>query len=317
MLGKRRKEAAFWVARLEKAEPGSFRTTQTKARVLKELNREQEAVNLLQTYASKHANQARLVAKELEDLGRVDEASQFYLAASRSGLPEDALAQAGFLSRQGRLSEALNILENLWKKEDSNTVQIAEVALTFLYADVSSPDREQTERIARLLEASYHEGNRIQALVFQLANVRILQQRYAEAISLLRESTGQENGTGALNNLAWLLALHDGKPAEALTFVNQAIEQEGPVRELLDTRSVIYLISNRPELAREDSLGAIAQASDATLYFHLALACLKTGDRKAAADAMKKAREKGFTHDTIHPLEQKAFKEQIRELAQL
>ena len=49
-------------------------------------------------------------------------------------------------------------------------------------------------------------------------------------------------------------------------------------------------------------------------YFHLALAHLKTGDRKAAADAMRNAREKRFTHDTIHPLEQKAFKEQIREL---
>ena len=118
MLGKRCKEAAFWVARLEKVEPDSFRTTRIKARLLKEQNREQEAVRVLQAYASKHADQARLVASVLEQLGQKDEANQFYLAASRSGLLEDTLAQAGFLSRQGRLSEALDILEARWEKEN-------------------------------------------------------------------------------------------------------------------------------------------------------------------------------------------------------
>jgi lipoprotein NlpI len=91
--------------------------------------------------------------------------------------------------------------------------------------------------------------------------------------------------------------------------INKAIAAAGRKPDLLDTRGVIYTSLGRPDLALADlneALGTSPSPSSLT-YLHIAQAHLKANDRRAAADALSRAKSVGLDRERLHPLERTAL----------
>src|SRR5262249_2728127 len=107
----------------------------------------------------------------------------------------------------------------------------------------------------------------------------------------------------AYNNVAVLLALHEGKHEEALASIDKAIELAGPQPDLLDTRAIVYLATDKPERASDDLDQAQPPTAEPAAPFRLACAHLASNNNRAAREAYKRAKDEGFTLSRLHPLE--------------
>jgi tetratricopeptide (TPR) repeat protein len=231
---------------------------------------------------------------------------------SQSKRPEGTLELAGFLSRRNRVTEALDLCEAAWATCPPD--QVAATIVAILYT--VKKDENQFSRAERALDTALQKNPQIPALLFQVGNFRSIQGRYREAIGLYRKSVAlDQNSSGSLNNLAWLLALEDHNAAEALAVVNRAIEVAGPTAGLLDTRAVAYIIGGQSSLAIQDLLEVTAQSPSASVFFHLAQAYAARNDLKAASDALQKAKALGLEANKLHPLERAAYQRLLGQLA--
>src|SRR5207249_10064403 len=118
--------------------------------------------------------------------------------------PEKTLLLAAFLGRQGRLKEALDVCSTAWQK-----CPATEVALTTMFLLHQGPfEAAQYDRVdGWLKEPMAKEPKALMLMVFQ-ADLRLLQGRYLDAVSLYRQVLEQDSrNPTALNNLSWILAL--------------------------------------------------------------------------------------------------------------
>ncbi len=141
-----------------------------------------------------------------------------------------------------------------------------------------------------------------------------LEKHYREALDRLSSQSTDFNYGVAANTLAYLLALK-GQVDEASQLVEKSIEILGPMEDLLDTRAMVYLGQQRPEKARDVLLKLMDYGADAPgLYFHLALAYQALGDKENATRAMDQAMDKGFTANSVNPLERLRLEKLQQEL---
>ena len=84
--------------------------------------------------------------------------------------------------------------------------------------------------------------------------------------------------------------------------ISKAIEIAGPQPTLLDSRATVYLAMGQPQKAIVDLQQAVHDEPRADRQFHLALAHLRSGDTKAAADAMEQARKLGLKPEKLNSL---------------
>jgi tetratricopeptide (TPR) repeat protein len=307
-------EATTWFNRLERIEPKALRTAVIKARLLKAEGKEGEAVALLKASAASDKGNVGPVAVVLEQLGQADAAEEMYRrSAAQSPQPEALLTLAAFLGRQGRTSDALDCCERA--RRTCPPENVAETCVKILFA--AKVDDAQCRRVGHWLEEAIQSNPDALPLQFDLANVYILQGRYRDAKAIYqRLGERGANLAAPLNNLAWILAIQEGKGAEALDLVDRAIATTGPMPGLLDTRALAHMAMHRSDLAIKDLDQAIATGDSAILHFHLAQAYLMSKDRRAAAQALEKAKALGFKDSILHPLEQSAYRRLIGELAQ-
>jgi tetratricopeptide (TPR) repeat protein len=152
-------------------------------------------------------------------------------------------------------------------------------------------------------------------LLLFLAELEDLRGRYDQAIDLYREVLkAQPANVVALNNLAYFLALRKGEQEEALKLAEGLLAALGPVGEVLDTRGLIYQAAGRPDQAAKDFQAAVKQDPQAVKYFHLAQAQQAAGEQAAARSALARALGKGLKEESLHPLEQPAFRNLRSEL---
>ncbi len=125
-------EAQTWLDKLEKLEPRSLRTIDLKARLLKARGRAGEAAVLLEALVREKADRAGYVARLLEELGQVAAAEKLYRQfASQSREPQAILVLSGFLGRQNRPGEALDLCEKAWTSCPPDAVAEATVAVLY------------------------------------------------------------------------------------------------------------------------------------------------------------------------------------------
>jgi hypothetical protein len=98
-----------------------------------------------------------------------------------------------------------------------------------------------------------------------------------------------------------------GDPSGALALVNPSIDLVGLNPELLDTRAVVLTARGDTKAAIRDLDEALAAGPSATRYFHLAQARWKVHDRRAAADAFRRATSLGLNAESLHFLERPAY----------
>jgi Tfp pilus assembly protein PilF len=161
-----------------------------------------------------------------------------------------------------------------------------------------------------MIEDMLQKKPRSPSLYRSLAALRNLQEQYFEAQQLYRDALKIDaKDVLAMNNLAWLVSLNDGKGKEALQLLQEAENVAGPLPDLLDTRAVTYLIQGDSARAITLLEDVIAVSPTATDYFHLARAHAMARDRLAAATALKKAQELGLQSRILHPLERQVFRQ--------
>jgi tetratricopeptide (TPR) repeat protein len=306
-------EAEGVVARLRKVEPDTLRTLRLEGLVLKARGKSDAVVSPLQKFASANPEQATTVAALLDDLGQPAAAEELFRKATAAARrPEDVLLLAIFLGRQNRPGEALRLCEAAWK-----TCPRLAVADTCLQVLAAARDRAaHCATVARQLETAIQQAPEQTVLVSALAAVRRYEGRTADAVKLYREVVARNTtDPQALNNLAWLLALVEGKGDEAQQILKRAVAVAGPVPTLLDTRAVVYLAQGKAGPAVKDLEEVVTVAPSPARYYHLARAHALAGNRGAAGTAMNRACELGLTEALLDPLELPEFRRLSGELA--
>jgi tetratricopeptide (TPR) repeat protein len=299
-------EAQALLHRLEGIAPEAVETLELKVRLLQKQDQVDSARAVIRTYAQKKNASLSLVAVLFELLGpaAAPEAEAAYRQLMETSKEDgDLIRFASFLSRQGRVEEALKWCSRLW--ENASPEIAAQTSLALLRGGKAGPG--PTQQVAQRLQIALgkHRSTELMVVAAQLLD---LQGRYEEAVAAYRAILQEDaRHSTALNNLAWLLALKFQKPQEALATINRALDSAGPISTILDTRGVIYLHLNQPEPALKDFDQAVARTPRADFYFHRAQAFLALNRRPAAVDAFRVAQGLGLHPEMLHPLEQVAY----------
>jgi predicted Zn-dependent protease len=314
-------QAPFWIAKLEKMEPGTLRTIELKALLLSQQGKAAEGVTLVREYAKGKDGQIPPAAELLyaagliERLGEVPAAEDLYRAyVSRAKRSDALLVLAQYLGRSNRPAEALDLCDRAARSCAPEAVACASLAI------LSTPTatNDQRRRVEDWLDAALRKAPENAVLQVHLGVLRSFRGRYSEAEALYRRAMqGDHRGVRvmAMNNLAWLLALTSNRTAEALELVKGAMELAGPEPSLLDTRALVYLKRGEGQLAKRDLGAALLATPSASRYFHLAQAQLLTKNRAAAVAAFRKARELGLRTERLDPLERPVYHRLATELA--
>lgn len=141
-----------------------------------------------------------------------------------------------------------------------------------------------------LLDAAEKDQDDV-ALMFSLANVRIMQQRLNDAEQLYRQVLQlKPKHLLALNNLATLLSEQPAKSQEAIRYIDEAISIAGSQPSLLDTKGMALVHGGKSADAVPLLKSAASSVDgDPRFVFHLAVAYLRVNDKKNAEDAYAKA----------------------------
>jgi tetratricopeptide (TPR) repeat protein len=311
-------EAGQWLAALERSHPEALTTAELKARLLKAGGQGADAAAVLTERAAKFPAERLLLAGLLEELGQGAAAEPLYRAlAAEKPEPERRLQLARCVGRQGKLDEALRICAEA--RTAAAPEEVAYATLEVLHA--GRPSAAQLAEFRGWLEGKARALPRSAGLALCLADLADLEGRPAEAERVYRAVLAADpSNAQALNNLAWLLALHPGHGDEARRLAERALEILGPVPEVIDTRGLARLASGQTDGAVEDFQDAwrptLNPRTLSSIRFHLARALEVAGKPKEAADALKEARKAGLTEATLHPLERPAWKHLLETLPQ-
>lgn len=311
---KDRDQAAFWLSRLERLEPSSFRALEIRLHLLQQLKRNDEILARIREYvAGKDAN-VELAAALLDKLGLTKEAEEFYTKhLAQSKRPQSLMALIRYYIQQKRMPEALDLCERVWKMENCPAELAARASVAALRA--APPESNDFARVDQWLQAALRKDPQSIDLRLRLAELYDLQGRHQDIEAVYREILQFEPRHGiALNNLAWILAMRFQRGEEALQYINLAIERYGPAAELLDTRAAVYLVMGQARQAIADLQAALAQRSIDSAHLRLAQAFRQMNDLPAAREALRKGREAGFNPERLHPLEQAIHRELVQEL---
>ncbi|HEV2968642.1 MAG TPA: tetratricopeptide repeat protein [Pirellulales bacterium] len=321
-------EAELWIRRLEQIAPNEFATASLKAELLVKHGQVDAAIQTLRDALARQelppaeaTKKALLVAARLEELSRgatgpdrspaadklLAEAESMY-RKSVGEQPEQQLALAGFLARRGRFDESLSLLEATGTKADPNS--LAQAIVELVESDPAVAPSAPRSPLENLLLAAVDRTDHAPALLIALADLRIRQERFDDAIKTYREVLKKDaSNVVSMNNLAMLLALEKKQLDEALQLVDQAIAAAGPLPALLDSRASVYLALGKPQQALTDLEQALSAEPRPNREFHRALACYQLGQTQAAAQALHEARKKGLKPENLNPMERPAYQE--------
>jgi DNA-directed RNA polymerase subunit omega len=86
--------------------------------------------------------------------------------------------------------------------------------------------------------------------------------------------------------------------AEAKKLIDAAIDELGPLPDLLDTRGMIHMAAGESQQAVSDFAEAVLQPTDVK-FLHLAWAQMEAGDKAAAKDALEAGRRRGLASSRL------------------
>ncbi|MBI3411170.1 MAG: tetratricopeptide repeat protein [Planctomycetes bacterium] len=298
-------EAEVYFRKLENCLPNSFHTLRPKALLLAGRNQGEQAVPFLTQFTRTKPETVPAVAALLEEIGQIDAAETMLRNYAEKGdTPHGAILLAAFLGRRNRLDEGLRLCETAWP-----SCPAEEVADTLLGMMASGkPNPSHYEAAVKQLDLAQARNPKKTALMSAKATLRRLQGNLDGAIETYRSALALDaDNPLALNNLAWILALKKGHTDEAMEMMQRAIRLHGPSPAFLDTRGVIHILRNEPQLAVRDLDVVVQESPTYVHYFHLAQAHSLAGNRASAARAWTKARSLGLQETNVDILEVLAF----------
>jgi tetratricopeptide (TPR) repeat protein len=306
-------EAAVWLAKLERLQPGSYAVTELGTRLRRAQGRTAEAETLLTDSLSKPGAQVASTAALADELGlpKAAEAAYRRLAADPAH-PQHLLALATFLGRQGRTADALAACDQA--RRSCPIESVAAAGVTVLMA-TPAPGLGERQKVAGWIDEALRTKTGVPAIVGLRAALMSLEGRTEEAIALYRKVASDDPDNAlARNNLAYLLAATGGPADEARSLLERARAVAGPVPEVRITEAVVELQAGRAEVAARLLQELADEAPSAVVYYHLARARFMAGDRAAALAALNAARRLHLKPTDLHPLDRPAYQQLLSDL---
>ena len=305
--------AGKWLDRLQKLVPEDFEGAVLRARWQAgrdDHDNAQSALRKLATTATGKTRNARLldlvqacdaIVKTQRDAALktsyaqlADELHQLALATD----PQHVQQYVEWLGQQGRMTEAFQQLDSVWKLLPPEVAAGVTLSLVGNATNAAEHFEAIEARLTKALDKSPKSG----LIKVCLADLRSLRGDQDAAETLYREVLeGDRRHVPALNNLAWNLATRGKMTDEAMLLIERAIAIAGPAPQLLDTRACVFLSQHNAARALKDLKRVLVEEPTATAHFHLALVHAETGETDAARDSLKTATLRGFKPQ--HPLE--------------
>jgi tetratricopeptide (TPR) repeat protein len=287
-----------WLARLQKVSPDSAITLALEARLaIAENDRKAaaEAARKLMPGAGvsgTEPGQLSAIARLMEQLG-FPKAADKVLAQYAEAAPEGVVARADFLGRLKRTDEALELLESRWDDVPLERLLSSGVQAARLHDD---PAATAARIDPWFVKAKRVDPGSIMVLLLE-AESRTLQNRPDEAEKIYRDLLARTDLDAVQkaivsNNLAFHLARPDSV-TEAKSLIQAAIDELGPLPDLLDTRGMIHLAAGETKAAVADLEEAVLLPTDAK-FLHLAWAQFRDGDKVGAKESLEAGRRKGL-----------------------
>lgn len=319
-------EAQPRIDQLVAADPNSTVAIEAKSRLLVVQDKIDSAIELLESMIPNptppdQQGVKRTVAGFMISLARSatpEGAKALRSAAERiirnyvEAVPNEQLLLANFLGEHGDLEECLTMCQ---KYVDGGTLQSPiEVALANLRNRRNEATEKQFARVEGWIQRARKEIKSPFAAKFFEADLRDIQGKYDETEAIYRDVLAQQGlrdaeTVTALNNLAYIVAMRDNNGEEAIQLIQKAIDINGPMAELLDTRGMVQVSLNKPEEAIKDIEAALVERPDWLKFLHLAVAQLRANRIEAVSDAYQEAERRGLNERQVPPLERKFFVE--------
>jgi tetratricopeptide (TPR) repeat protein len=212
---------------------------------------------------------------------------------------------ATLVAQRGRVDEALRLCETA--ESILPNLDVAQMSVAVLRQ--VTPSRAQIDRVKTRLRKWVEADPRSTVLMNYLANASELEENYDEASDLYAQVLKIDpQDVWALNNLAFLAALHQTQGDLGLQLISRAIRIAGPVANLLDTRAAIYLVLNDPKHAIRDLNTALNEKAEVASYIRLVQAHLAGNNKRAAREAFQKAKELMNSASNLHALDAASYR---------
>ena len=320
-------EAAIWLTKLEQLQPDAPRTAELQIRILAGRKNMPAAKATLQKLADKQSAQLGAIAQLAERVGLLTEAEEYYKkfeVANLAKRPEVVLARAEFYGRNNRLKEAMEICDRAW--ENCSPLVVSQVCISILGSSEPGEIRELIVQVTKRIEdAVQTKGIPKAAVQTQMAFLRNLAGDYDGAITIFRsQASADQTGVAgkqaralALNNLAYLVAVHLRQHDDALAQIKVARGLIGDNSDLLDTQALVLMHRGTKadyEEARPLLEGIVAAAPSGVAYFHLALLEKKQNKKEEKLIAWQDANRLLLKASDLHPMERREYEAMKSEL---
>jgi cellulose synthase operon protein C len=230
-------------------------------------------------------------------------AAEWLLRSKLKVSTTDTVALIAFLTRQNRVTEAIDLWKDQFTANAAEDFAIAAAAL----AGHSGVNRQDLTEMTNSVK-SVRGDHPSRGYLAGLSQLLCFQGEHAEAIAVYREMRKLDpNDLATTNNLACYLALSGNHSNEALELINGAIDSEGTTGPLLDSRGMILLEMGRAEEALRDLERAVIMTPTAPTYLHLAAALKELKQHEKSDTAMVQAVKMGLRADQLHPLERARY----------
>jgi tetratricopeptide (TPR) repeat protein len=226
---------------------------------------------------------------------------------------DEKFALAMFYGRHGRIREAVDQCEAL--RASSPPEQVVLAALNILAGGAANA--AELKRVEGWINDAEAQGNdKVDPRSLRAALLAIRGDVAAARDLYLQVLQAKPNDYVALNNLAWLLALtgNSQERAQALPFIDRAIQIVGPSPTLLDTRAIVHFALQDLDKAESDLNIAIGSQPSPVYLYHLARVQLAKGMKPAAQETLGKAKEYGLSPQLLDPLERPLYGQILTEL---
>ena len=309
------------IKRFREIAPKDPRLVQLRARVISEKG-DQAQLNKMLTSLLPNVGGAMTPQQLKTTLGVAQLAAQYgdYELAGKlykiyaKRVPDQTFELARFLAYHGDCDQALDLLKRLYPDQTDKVVQLANRMITVRRDEFGD---KYDEPVNRLLNAALREDPDSVARQLARAEAYETQGKHDESIAaydqlLQRDDLPTQIRAAAMNNLGFQLGLLKRRVDEAEQLIEEAMKTFGPVADMLDTRAIVFIAQEKYDLAIEDMKLALSVSEDPVKYYHLAKACILSGDGQAAGKAWEKAQELDFEKKMLPELEKATFK-QIRQ----
>lgn len=224
--------------------------------------------------------------------------------------PQALLNLVTLLCKVGRTAEALEFLQSPGVRTAFSVE--AQAAGYATAARQGEANAQQLQAMERQLKAWVQKQPNSIGLQLALADLYEAQKQINKAIFVYRDVLQRDpNNVNALNNLAWTSLGDPAKMPEAQRMIQEAIDRNGHLDELLDTRGRLSFADGKQVEGLRDLHEAAMGSPSAARFFQLAVLHRRSNQPEAAAAAMKQARRYGLTPADVMPQDAADYREMV------